>query len=108
ILSELTNLLRRLIGAQIKLDMIHGRDVGVVKVDQGQFEQVIINLVVNARDAMPKGGSVTIKTTSLKQEKHVMRGQDDMLPGQYVSIEVPDTGSGIPKDILQRIFEPFF
>ncbi len=108
ILSELTNLLRRLIGAQIQLDMIHGRDVGVVKVDQGQFEQVIINLVVNARDAMPRGGSVTIRTTSVKQEKFVSRGQDEMPPGQYVSIEVTDTGSGIPRDIMQRIFEPFF
>jgi len=108
ILSELTNLLRRLIGAQIQLDMVHGRDVGVVKVDQGQFEQVIINLVVNARDAMPKGGSVAIRTTSLKQERPVMRGQDEMPPGAYVSIEVTDTGGGIPKDIMQRIFEPFF
>jgi two-component system cell cycle sensor histidine kinase/response regulator CckA len=108
VLAELTNLLRRLIGAQVRLEMIHGRDVGLVKVDQGQLEQVIINLVVNARDAMPQGGSVTIRTRSVKQDKSILRGQDEMPPGDYVAIEVTDTGVGIPKENLQRIFEPFF
>jgi len=108
VLSELTNLLRRLIGAQIRLEMIHGRDVGLVKVDQGQLEQVIINLVVNARDAMPKGGVVTIRTRNHKQEMRVVRGQDDMPAGHYVAIEVKDLGVGIPPENLQRIFEPFF
>ena len=108
VLSELMNLLRRLIGAQIALDMIHGRDVGLVKVDQGQLEQVIINIVVNARDAMPQGGSITIRSRSLKQERHILRGQDDMPPGDYVVIEIADTGTGIPREIMQRIFEPFF
>jgi two-component system cell cycle sensor histidine kinase/response regulator CckA len=97
-----------LIGAQVKLDMVHGRDVGLVKVDQGQLEQVIINLVVNARDAMNSDGSITIRTRSLRQEKSIIRGQDEMPPGDYVVIEVVDTGTGIPKDIMQRIFEPFF
>lgn len=108
VVSELTNLLRRLIGATIRLDMIHGRDLGLVKVDQGQLEQVIINLVVNARDAMPDGGSVSITTANHVQHDHVMRGQDEMPPGRYVSIQVVDTGSGIPPEIQQRIFEPFF
>jgi two-component system cell cycle sensor histidine kinase/response regulator CckA len=108
VLSELTNLLRRLIGAQIQLDMVHGRDVGMVKVDQGQLEQVIINLVVNARDAMPKGGSIAIRTTHVTQDKHTLRGQDDMPPGEYAAIEVTDTGTGIPPEIMTRIFEPFF
>src|SRR5262249_36494898 len=94
VLAELTNLLRRLIGATIKLDMIHGRDVGLVKVDQGQLEQVIINLVVNARDAMPQGGSVTIRTNNVHQERPTLRGQDEMPPGDYVAIEVADTGIG--------------
>ena len=108
VLSELANLLRRLIGAQIKLEMVHGRDVGLVKVDQGQLEQVIINLVVNARDAMPNGGTVAIRTRNHKQEMHVMRGQDDMPPGNYICIEVSDLGVGIPPENIQRIFEPFF
>jgi two-component system cell cycle sensor histidine kinase/response regulator CckA len=108
VLSELANLLRRLIGATVKLDMIHGRDVGLVKVDQGQLEQVIINLVVNARDAMPQGGTVTIRTRNHKQETRVLRGQDDMPAGDYVVIEVQDSGIGIPQENLQRIFEPFF
>ena len=108
VLSELANLLRRLIGAQVKLEMVHGRDVGLIKVDQGQLEQVIINLVVNARDAMPQGGSVTIRTRGVRQDRAVMRGQDEMPPGDYIAIEVSDTGIGIPKENLQRIFEPFF
>ncbi|MER2520454.1 MAG: ATP-binding protein [Bdellovibrionales bacterium] len=108
VLSELTNLLRRLIGAQIQLDMIHGRSVGLVKVDQSQLEQVIINLVVNARDAMPQSGTITLKTTGITLDKRAMLGQDEVPPGEYVSIEVTDTGIGIPKENIQRIFEPFF
>jgi two-component system cell cycle sensor histidine kinase/response regulator CckA len=108
VLAELANLLRRLIGAQIKLEMIHGQDVGLVRVDQGQLEQVIINLVVNARDAMAQGGKVTIRTRNLHQDRTVLMGQDQMPPGDYVVIDVSDTGCGIPKENLQRIFEPFF
>ncbi len=108
VLSELSNLLGRLIGANIRLDVVHGRDLGFVKVDQGQLEQVIINLVVNARDAMPHGGTVTIRTSNVNQTKPVLRGQDEMPPGAYVAIEVSDTGTGIPRANLQRIFEPFF
>ncbi len=107
-LSELTSLLRRLIGAPISLEMVHGRDLGLVKVDQGQFEQVITNLVVNARDAMPGGGRVSIATKNVVQESTVMRGQDEMPPGRYVAIEVEDTGCGIPQEIISRIFDPFF
>ncbi|NTU76704.1 MAG: response regulator, partial [Alphaproteobacteria bacterium] len=108
VLSELTNLMRRLIGAQIKLEMIHGRDLGLVKVDQGQLEQVIINLIVNARDAMPNGGIVTVRTRNHHQKDASLRGQDEMPPGDYVVVEVSDTGIGIPRENLQRIFEPFF
>ncbi len=108
VMSELTNLLRRLIGAQIQLDMVHGRDIGLVKCDQGQLEQVITNLVVNARDAMPGGGRVSISTRHHVQKEPALRGQDEMPPGDYVAIQVEDTGCGIPKEILPRIFDPFF
>lgn len=108
VLAELSNLLRRLIGSGITLNLTHGRDLAPVLVDQGQLEQVVINLVVNARDAMPQGGAVTVRTANHHQDLQVVRGQDDMPPGDYVIIEVTDVGTGIPPEIIQRIFEPFF
>ena len=108
VLAELSNLLRRLIGENIELRMIHGRDLGLIKVDQGQLEQVIINLCVNARDAMPGGGRLTIVTSNFATGVPVRRATEEMPPGDYVVIEVVDTGVGIPAENLQRIFEPFF
>lgn len=107
-LAELSHLLRRLIGQQVTLKLIHGRDLGLVRVDQSQFEQVIINLAVNARDAMPGGGVLTMRTrneicTDVRPVAH-----ETMPPGAYILIEVSDTGSGIPSEVLDRIFEPFF
>ncbi len=108
VLTELTHLLRRLIGENIDLRMIHGRDLGLVKVDQGQLEQVIINLAVNARDAMAGGGRLTIMTRNLTVISPIRRGHEEMSAGEYVVIEVIDTGVGIPAGNLSRIFEPFF
>ncbi len=117
VLAELSNLVRRLIGENIELKMIHGRDVGMVKADQGQLEQVIINLAVNARDAMSKGGVLTIQTSaavissrhSLPADLIAPAEEDNIIPpGNYVLVEVSDTGCGIPKEIIQKIFEPFF
>ncbi|MEJ0062726.1 MAG: ATP-binding protein [Alphaproteobacteria bacterium] len=108
VLAELSNLLRRLIGSGVSLRMVHGRALHPILVDQGQLEQVVINLVVNARDAMPKGGTVTVKTFNHHQDMPVVRGQDDMPAGDYVAIEVADIGIGIPPQIMERIFEPFF
>jgi len=108
VLVELSHLLRRLIGENIDLKVVLGRDLGLVKVDQGQLEQVIINLAVNARDAMPRGGTLTIRTDNVNQTAPLRRGPEIMPVGQYVSIEVADTGIGIPKSNLARIFEPFF
>jgi two-component system cell cycle sensor histidine kinase/response regulator CckA len=108
VLYELRHLIERLIGEHIDLKVVHGRDLGLVKVDQGQFEQVIINLAVNARDAMPRGGTLTIRTANVHQERQLRRGHESMPAGDYVLIEITDTGVGIPKENLARIFDPFF
>ena len=107
-LADLSNLLRRLLGETIELRMIHGRALGLVRVDPGQFDQVIINLAVNARDAMPGGGALTIRTNAVTVEQPMQRGTELMPAGEYVLIEVADTGTGIGKENLARIFEPFF
>ena len=107
-LADLSNLLGRLIGENIELQIDHDRDLWLIRVDRGQFDQVIINLAVNARDAMPGGGSVSIRTVNTNVEQSVQRGHDVMKAGDYVLIEVADTGTGIAKENLSRIFEPFF
>jgi len=108
ILAEISNLIRRLIGENIDLRVVHGRDLSPVKVDQGQLEQVIINLAVNARDAMPDGGRLEIRTSLIGPDHHFVERYDVIVPDEYVLIEVEDTGCGIPKDNLNKIFEPFF
>jgi len=108
VLAEISNLVRRLIGEDIELKMIHGRDVGPVKADQGQLEQVIINLAVNARDAMPDGGTLIFRTANISREQSRRLGHTMMPANDYILIEVADTGTGIPKEHLGKIFEPFF
>ena len=108
VLAELSNLVRRLIGENIELQIVHARDLAPVKVDQGQFEQVVINLAVNARDAMTDGGTLTINTSNVTITDPKLLGHDMMTPGDYVLIEVVDTGHGIPKENIGKIYEPFF
>jgi two-component system cell cycle sensor histidine kinase/response regulator CckA len=108
ILVELSHLLRRLIGENIDLELVHGRDLGLARVDQGQFEQVVINLAVNARDAMPSGGRLTIRTRGAVHAEPYRHGHETVPAGEYVVVEVADTGTGIPAAHLERIFEPFF
>ena len=107
-LSDLTMLLRRLIGEKVKLDLVHGRDLWPVKVDVSQFEQVIVNLAVNARDAMPDGGKLTVRTANLTVEESTRLAYKGMPAADYVRIAISDTGTGIPADIVDKIFEPFF
>ena len=107
-LSDLTMLLRRLIGEKVKLDLVHGRDLWPVKVDVSQFEQVIVNLAVNARDAMSDGGKLTVRTANVGTEAAGRLAYKGMPAADYVQIEVTDTGTGIPADIRDKIFEPFF
>jgi two-component system cell cycle sensor histidine kinase/response regulator CckA len=107
-LSDLTMLLRRLIGEKVKFDPVHGRDLWPVKVDVSQFEQVIVNLAVNARDAMPDGGKLTIKTANVSAQEAEKLSYKGMPAADYVRIDVTDTGTGIPAEIVDKIFEPFF
>ncbi|MFN3945508.1 MAG: response regulator [Allosphingosinicella sp.] len=113
VIAEVSNLLKRLLGETVKLQVKHGRGLGPVRADPGQLEQVIVNLAVNARDAMlakdPNGGGLlTIQTYSVPAED-VRRMGSDILPiADYTALKVTDTGTGIPKSILGKIFEPFF
>jgi two-component system, cell cycle sensor histidine kinase and response regulator CckA len=108
VLVDISHLLRRLIGENIELKVVHGRELGLAKVDQGQLEQVIINLAVNARDAMPHGGTLAIRTANVRYDEDQRRGHEQMPAGEYVLIEVTDTGVGIVPENLARIFDPFF
>src|SRR6516165_12576531 len=107
-LSDLRILLQRLIGEKVRLDLVHGRDLWPVKVDVSQIEQVIVNLAVNARDAMPSGGKLAIKTGNVTAEQSAQLAYKGMPVAEYVRIDLSDTGSGIPLDIRDKIFEPFF
>lgn len=108
ILTEVSHLLRRLIGTNIELDLHHGHDLGLVKVDAGQMEQVLMNLAVNARDAMEQGGKLTITTKSFANDKPLKCCDDEMPVGEWVEIDVTDTGCGISSENMSRILEPFF
>lgn len=107
-LSDLGNLLRRLLGAGVTLNIRHGRDLPLVKVDQVQLEQVVINLAVNARDAMDGSGELVIATKLADVAETAGTRLEPMPAGRYVQIDVEDRGSGIDAEHLERIFEPFF
>jgi len=115
VLIELSNLLTRLLGEKTNFQIDYGKHIWRVMADQGQFEQVIINLAVNARDAMPYGGDLIIKTSNIKiddnfneKEYHAPMGDEPIANGSYVLVEIRDNGTGIPSEIVDRIFEPFF
>jgi len=107
-LHELTKLLDRLLGEKVTLIIEENPDLAPVRVDVQQFEQVIMNLVVNARDAMPDGGNVIISTQNLVLEKQFKRDRATVPAGHYVLVKVRDHGCGIPPDIMPKIFEPFY
>lgn len=108
VFSDLTHLLNRLVGEKLRLVLNHGGGIGTIRADRRQLEQVIMNLVVNARDAMPKGGSITLTTQALNLTEDLHRDRAVVPAGEYVQILIADTGTGIPLEIRSKIFEPFF
>ena len=108
IVSEISILLKRVLGETVTLDVKHGRNLGAVRADPGQLEQVIVNLAVNARDAMPRGGVLTIQTYSVSRADVRKLGSDILPIADYSAVSVADTGSGIAPELLTKIFEPFF
>lgn len=108
ILTDTSKMLQRLIGEDIKLDTVFRSDIGQVKADPGQLEQVMMNLVVNARDAMPQGGTITIETAEKEIGENYVMHSVVVEPGYYVVISVGDTGTGMDEETQRRIFEPFF
>ena len=107
LIVNLNKMLRRLIGEDIKLVTQTAPDLGQIKADPGQIEQVLLNLVVNARDAMPDGGTLTIRTANVTLDESYAR-RHLVTPGDYVMVSVSDTGVGMTDEVKQHIFEPFF
>jgi len=109
VLADLRMLLDRLLGEKVVLNVVHGRDVWPVKVDLSQFEQVIVNLSVNARDAMPDGGALTVRTSNVAAGDVAKRfSYKEMPAADYVLVEVEDEGTGMTAEVMEKIFEPFF
>lgn len=100
--------LRKLLGEQIEIRTTFSTDLANIKIDPSQLDQVVLNLCVNARDAMPAGGKLTIETKNMELDEGYCQTYPDATPGKYVMVSVSDTGTGISPDTLQRMFEPFF
>jgi len=108
VITENLKMLTRLIGEDIDLVMIPGSEIGAVKADPGQIEQVILNLAVNARDAMPHGGKLTIETSNVTLDEAYARVHAPVQPGDYTMLAITDTGVGMDSETQTHIFEPFF
>jgi len=108
VIAEMDKMLQRLIGEDINLVTVPGKGLGWVKADPGQMEQVIVNLAVNARDAMPLGGKLTIETANVELDERYAHQRAEVTSGPYVMLAVSDTGMGIDEETLSHIFEPFF
>jgi PAS domain S-box-containing protein len=108
IVKGMNKLLRRVIGEDIKLELALAENLGSVQADFSQIENVIINLAVNARDAMPRGGVLAIQTANVELDEHHANEHTSVIPGRYVQLTVSDNGAGISKEVREKIFEPFF
>jgi two-component system cell cycle sensor histidine kinase/response regulator CckA len=101
-------MMERLIGDNVRLTLDLQPDIGIILCDPSQFDQILINLVVNSRDAMPEGGVITVDTRGVELDSRDLVGDPDAAPGNYIRLSVTDTGTGIPAEIMDKIFDPFF
>jgi len=108
VVVDMQNMLKRIIGEDVRLQTRLAPGAGYVTADRGQIEQVLANLIVNARDAMPRGGELTIETDAVRLDDEYARTRTDVTPGEYVTLTVSDTGVGMSEDVRGRVFEPFF
>jgi CheY-like chemotaxis protein len=108
LVSGMSELLRRTLGESISIETVLAGGLWATFADGNQLERALVNMAVNARDAMPQGGKLTIETANAALDDTYASAYEDLVPGQYVLIAVTDTGAGIPADILARVFEPFF
>jgi PAS domain S-box-containing protein len=108
VVSKTGKMLRRLIGENIEFRTILAEGLGRVKADEGQVEQILLNLAINAKDAMPGGGELTIETANVVLDEAFTKDHPSLIPGPHVLLSVGDTGSGIPDEVRRHIFEPFF
>ncbi len=106
--SDVQMLLKRLLGEKVELDVRYGRDLWPIKADVNQFEQVVVNLAVNARDAMPEGGKLTLRTSNVSDTQSAAYNLKGLTPADYVLLEVEDSGTGMSPEVMEKIFEPFF
>jgi len=107
-IAEMEDMLRRLIGEDVELKIVQGKDLGTVEADPGQIQQVLMNLAVNARDAMPNGGKLTIETANAVLDEEYAGRHPGSIAGPYVLMTITDTGLGMDEETMGRIFEPFF
>ena len=108
VVAGMEPMIRRLIGEDVKVVVVHGPKLAFIMADCGQVEQIVVNLAVNARDAMPKGGTLTIETANVNLDEHYAKAHAGVTPGAYVVLTVTDTGTGMTPQVQARLFEPFF